>query len=548
MKRKGLLFVALLLLSVFSLCFFTSCEKPHEHYSDASGFCSICELPMSATEGLIIEVSSDCTYAEVAGYSGVFTRVNIPSTYSNLPVKSICAEVFKNKHNISKVIIPDSVTNIGNSAFYDCESLTSVTFGDNSKLESIGDWAFSRCDSLTSVTIPDSVTNIGEWAFMGCVRLPALEIPRSVTSIGEGAFSKCEKIDTIKIPSSITSIGDFVFSHCYSLQSIEIPNSITSIGKQVFENCKELKSVSFEKNSKLESIGIYAFGCCKSLTSVTIPDSVTSIGSSAFYNCDSLTSVTIGNSVTSIGNYAFSGCNSSLYTTENNLKYVKANNNPYCILVEAINNNLSTYQINSQTKYIANSVFSYCERLTQITIPDSVTSIGYEAFFCCGSLTSIIVDANNLVYKSIDGNLYSKNGKELIQYAIGKTTTSFSVPDSVTSIGSSAFYYCYSLASVTISDSVTSIGRYAFYNCDSLTSVIIPDSVTSIGDWAFSNCDSLTRVTFSDTSTWYKIDGTDDNAYDNWQNKTGGFEIDVTDIYANATYFKSGYYEYLYKK
>ena len=151
MKRNGLLFVALLLLSVFSLCFFTSCEKPHEHYSDASGFCSICELPMSATEGLIIEVSSDCTYAEVVGYSGVFTRVNIPSTYSNLPVKSICAEAFKNKHNISKVIIPDSVTNIGNSAFYACDSLTSVTIPDS--VTSIGDGAFSGCDSLTRLSI-----------------------------------------------------------------------------------------------------------------------------------------------------------------------------------------------------------------------------------------------------------------------------------------------------------------------------------------------------------------------------------------------------------
>ena len=167
------------------------------------------------------------------------------------------------------------------------------------------------------------------------------------------------------------------------------------------------------------SIGSWAFRDCTSLTSVTIGNSVTSIGEVAFYGCSRLPSITIPDSVTSIGDYAFYSCGS----------------------------------------------------LTIITIPDSVTSIGNYAFEYCDSLTSITVDASNQSYKSVDGNLYTKDGKTLIQYAIGKSETSFTIPDSVTSIGNYAFYGCSSLTSITIPDSVTSIGTYAFYACSGLKSI-----------------------------------------------------------------------------
>ena len=142
--------------------------------------------------------------------------------------------------------------------------------------------------------------------------------------------------------------------------------------------------------------------------------------------------------------------------------------------------------------YIGNYAFSDCVSLTSITIPDSVTSIGYGVFSECSSLTSITVGANNANYKSIDGNLYTKDGPTLVRYAIGKTATTFTIPDGVTSISDYAFYNCSSLTSVVIGDSVTSIGYEAFYNCSSLTSVVIGDSVTSIGGYAFYGCSSLT--------------------------------------------------------
>ena len=156
-----------------------------------------------------------------------------------------------------------------------------VTLPDG--LTSIGDYAFYECKSLTSITIPNSVTSIGWYAFWSCYSLTSVTIGNNVTSIGEWAFSSCSSLTSITIPNSVTSIGHYAFQYCSSLTSITIPNSVTSIGE-------------------------WAFSSCPSLTSITIPNSVTSIGYYAFASCENLTSVTLGNSVTSIGNGAFSSC------------------------------------------------------------------------------------------------------------------------------------------------------------------------------------------------------------------------------------------------
>ena len=347
------------------------------------------------------------------------TKANIPHTIKGVTVTSIGEEAFYNCRSLTSVTIPDGVTSIGEDAFWNCTSLTSVTIPDS--VTSIGGYAFHNCTSLTSVTIPDSVTSIGDWAFSGCKSLTSVTIPDSVTSIGEYTFSQCTSLTSVTIPDSVTSIGGQAFYKCTSLTSVTIPGSVTSIGKSAFSECT-------------------------SLTSVTIPDGVTSIGRGAFSDCAALTGIWVTE-----GNSHYSSDASGVLFSKDKTTLVQCPGT------------LAACTIPDSVTSIVGWAFDGCASLTSVTIPDGVTSIGNGAFYNCTSLTSV------------------------------------TIPDGVTSIGEYTFSGCTSLTSVTIPDGVTSIGKEAFYNCTSLTSVTIPDSVTSICYAAFSNCKSLTNVYFTGT-------------------------------------------------
>ena len=443
------------------------------------------DLYYNITSESTVEVVHNESYSEL-------TVVVIPSTLYDYYVTSVGDSAFFGCTGLTSITIPNRVTSIGYQAFEDCTGLTSVTIGNS--VTSIGYETFKGCTGLTSITIPNSVTEIGWFAFSGCTGLTSITIPNSVTEIGSSAFEGCTGLTSITIPNSVTEIENSAFSGCTGLTSITIPNSVTSIEYGAFEGCT-------------------------GLTSVTIGNSVTSIGEAAFFDCTGLTSITIPNSVTSIGDGAFGNVLNIVY-------YGTATGSPWG--ARSINGYVDGYLVYedaTQTKLLA----CFTTATGEITIPNSVTSIEEGAFSGCTGLKKVNYtgDVKGWVSISMKSNpiCYSKNlylndvlltdlvlpeGITTMSDAFAYDTclTSVTIPNSVTEIGWSAFEDCTGLTSITIPNSVTSIGEAAFSGCTGLTSITIPNSVTSIGWAAFSGCTGLTSVLIGNNSELSMDDAT----------------------------------------
>ena len=346
--------------------------------------------------------------------------------------KIICEEAFRWSKTIGclflkSLVIPDSVTNIGDYAFWGCKSLKSLVIPDG--VTSIGDCAFYDCESLKSLVIPDSVTSIGKSVFLNCKSLKSLVIPDSVTHIGNGAFKACSSLKSLVIPASVGNIIGNPFSgwngelKCLSPYFIYDNKVLFDKDKSKIIAFRDKNTTSYVIPDSVSCIEFGAFWNCHSLKRLVLPDSVSSIGDWAFWNCRSLTDIVIPDSVNSIGDRVFSGCCS-----------------------------LKSLVIPDSVSSIGERAFEDCTSLSSLVIPEGVTSIGHCAFRGCYSLSNIVI------------------------------------PNGVTSIGGCAFDGCKSLNSVVIPDSVTSIGYWAFQFCSSLNDIIIPDSVNSIGDGAFWGC------------------------------------------------------------
>ena len=437
------------------------CKQNFETAEHDSDNCTICGYPF--------EFDLNKTGYTLKSFSKNLTTAEIPASFNGKPVNYIGNTAFYGCSSLISITIPDSVTNIGYSAFYNCSSLTSITIPDG--ITSIGKGAFGGCSSLTNVTMGNGLTSIGENAFKNCSSLTSITIPDSVTSIGSYAFDGCDSLSEIKFKDmasfcKIYGLGNVDKSKVFiggqkltEMTSIVIPDGVTSIGYDAFSYCSSLTSITFPDG--VTAIGGSAFSGCSSLTSVSLPDSVTSIGDYAFSGCSLLTSITIPDSVTSIGRNAFSGCSSltiyceateepSSWRTFWNSYYSSATHEKTCPVVWNCKNN-------EKDKY--GNIYTVIDGI-RYSLNDGIATV--------------IEQPSNITTANIPVKITYKNNDY-----------------SVTGIGSEAFMGCSSLTSVTIPDSVTSIGERAFSGCDMLTSITIPDSVTSIGDYAFGGCSLL---------------------------------------------------------
>ena len=416
---------------------------------------------------------------------------------------------------------------VGNSA----TSATYVIPGEinGKKVTQIGDSAFTVCTSLTSVTIPDGVTSIDEAAFWGCTSLTSVTIPDSVTSIKSKAFFKCTSLKSVTIPASVTNIGDYALGYyeIYNTDSCEwemykVEGFKINYVKDTYGHMYALKNgftdeaclltnelddgtleiTKYAGNSatyvipgeidgkKVTEIGDSAFKGCTELTSITIPDGVIGIGNNAFSGCTSLETVTIPASVTYVGNSAFYGCTS-----------------------------LKSVTVPESVTYIGGYAFAECYSLKYADIPANVTGIGASPFYNCRSLENINTDEANKWYTTVDGVLYDKDKTELINYPAGKKDSSYVIPEGIRTIREKAFYGCLNLCELTIPDSVTEIESGAF-ECSSLISdeygtikyvdgwvvgsghtanVVLKDGTRGIAFEAFSGDGIIEKVTMPDT-------------------------------------------------
>ena len=435
----------------------------------------------------------------------VLTEMKQDHAVLNVPqgIKTVGRLVAESKSALRKVVLPESVTTLCESAFSGrgnenikefifTDSLTNIglhSFGYNKWTESFGDnpviinnqlyqfkvsgsqvvipdgvtkicdGVFKENKDIKSVVFPKTLKSIGEQAFSECPNLTSISLPEGVERLEKACFYGCKKLSSVSLPNSLTVIGRSAFNSCPAITEITLGDSVEVIGEKAFVDCRMLRSLTM--NDKVRIIGNEAFKNCAALQSIELPDSVVEIGSDAFRGCASLNEIVVPGKVKKIGSYAFDACKA-----------------------------LKTVSLGSAIEEIASSAFAKCNLIEEITLPKTV---GQEAFYDCRGLKKVSFNPETTV---IDKNTF--NGcASLIDVVI---------PNAVTEIREGAFSRCTNLRSVALPIGLTLIGESAFSGCTALESISVPNTVKTIEDNAFKDCTSLSEVAVSDSIENFGLD------------------------------------------
>ena len=532
-------------------------------------------------------------------------------------IKKIGNGAFYGCSSLTSIALPEGVLEIGGSAFSYCKSLT--TFIVPKSVKTIGDGVFMHCSSLKTFDVPETVEELGEGTFAGCSSLTAINVDENNPNYRTIDGFLCTKDgktligfplgidrDSLRIPEGVVRIGSSVFSGSKSLKTVVLPDSVEEIGFDAFNFCAALETVKLSKN--IEKIGPRAFAHCASLKEIDLPEGCSSLGSAVFMGCKSLTSIVVPNGVKRIESFAFSGCDSlTLLDLPESVEWIEYSAFPlsdsltirapegsyaeqaikerreerkkddarrfgYTVssdgkVFQRLTENHYTFSIPNGVETIAAGAFSGQGTLTKIDVPASVSEIGEDAFENCPQTKSIDVAENNANFRSIDGVLFTKDGKELVKFPGGHANREYVVPDGVEIIRKGAFCHCPFVKSIvipasvqtidvgefqfdsslgtvdvaennanyrsidgvlfskdgkslirypqrrnnpsyTIPDGVVSIVGPGFSGTDELKTVVVPESVKKIEAVQFLNCRSLTSIFVAENNANYRsIDG-----------------------------------------
>ena len=473
------------------------------------------------------------------------TAVVIPDEIDGLPVVEIGPRAFENRDSLTSAALPSQLATIGERAFYGCSALTKVDFFTIPKF---GKEAFYACEALTTVAlpvdtetlraagfelsfnrplydvfescvvfsadgktlisakrlrnaeyvVPDGVEIIAPNAFGGS-RIVSVAFPSSLREIKSAAF-QWRALQKVVFSEGLETIDHCAFAECDSLTEITFPDSLRRIGRLAFVKCKSLSNVKFPRN--LTSIDSCAFEGCDSLEEIALPDGLQRL-KGVFPRCKSLRSIKLGAAFEEFDFYSLSFCDalSSLTVSPDNPRFRSVDG----VLFSADGKTLyryppgrdeAEYAVPDGVETLGEYSFTDSLKLTTVALPASLTNVANFAFPLCSSLSRLTVSPDNPRFRSVDGIVFSADGKTLYLYPPGRDEAEYVVPDGVETIADYAFAHCYALTNIALPNSLRRIGAEAFGFCAELKKIAIPDGLETVGLWAFLGCRALRTLRF----------------------------------------------------